>query len=613
MAYSGVIGLGLALIGAFSHKSRTPWVMLVVIGFLLALGVYNPLYWVLVKLPGFSFFRVPARWLALVALGLAVLAGAGLQSLKTARPHGWVYLVIIAVIGALGASSFLSDRMAVDVTGPALPTMRTLAGWGTALVILLAATIFVGERRTRYITSLLVGAAVVELFFASQILPYNELVPSDVYTASRFTIRQLQVYGENQTPPGRILSISPLQFDPGDADALKNRYATLGMSDLAVRIALVDTKLREIVGPNLPLEWGVPSIDGFDGGLLPSDYYSQFTTLLLPPGQEATSDGRLRELLAQPECRGACIPDQRWLNLTNTRYLITDKVGEFWQNDVAYDPQFEVTVQPGTVYTPVVDAPDFVANAVDVLYKGDTPLRWGSLSAVPLPPLDPAAAPGLEGYQLARFQLEAPADHLTLRLESDSIVQIRAITLVDTRVSEVFHPLALGAWQRDLSSDIKLYENTSVQPRAFLPQQVQSVSDDAAALDMMRKPEFDPALLAVVTGSESGLSGELAGGVAQITGYTPERVEIHVNTSAAGLLVLTDAHYPGWIATVNGQSAAIYRTDIMFRGVRVSAGESTVIIEYRPWWWPGVPVLGGIAWVALIIGWFVMLFRRRTP
>ncbi|MBZ0283077.1 MAG: hypothetical protein K8L97_20230, partial [Anaerolineae bacterium] len=102
--------------------------MLLGVGFFLALGLYNPLYWPLTNLPGFSFFRVPARWLALVALAVAVLAGVGLQSLKVARPRWWVYLIMAGVIGGLGAASFLADRMAVDVTGSALPTVNTLVG-----------------------------------------------------------------------------------------------------------------------------------------------------------------------------------------------------------------------------------------------------------------------------------------------------------------------------------------------------------------------------------------------------------------------------------------------------------------------------------------------------
>jgi hypothetical protein len=48
---------------------------------LLALGRYTPLYHLLVYIPGFNFFRVPARWLFTVTFSLATLAGYGFDVL----------------------------------------------------------------------------------------------------------------------------------------------------------------------------------------------------------------------------------------------------------------------------------------------------------------------------------------------------------------------------------------------------------------------------------------------------------------------------------------------------------------------------------------------------
>src|SRR5690606_19419704 len=79
-------------------------------------------------------------------------------------------------------------------------------------------------------------------------------------------------------------------------------------------------------------------------------------------------DGRLREILAKPECRGACLPDARWLDLTNTRYLLTDKVYDLWHEDVAYDTQFTLSLPAFEAYT-LDNLPAFEANALDVLYQ----------------------------------------------------------------------------------------------------------------------------------------------------------------------------------------------------------------------------------------------------
>ncbi|MCA9971724.1 MAG: hypothetical protein KC425_15975, partial [Anaerolineales bacterium] len=72
----------LAFVGGWQWRGWhgvLPAVVLVAAGLLLALGIFNPLNWLLARLPGFNLFRVPARWLVLYALGVALLAGAGWQ------------------------------------------------------------------------------------------------------------------------------------------------------------------------------------------------------------------------------------------------------------------------------------------------------------------------------------------------------------------------------------------------------------------------------------------------------------------------------------------------------------------------------------------------------
>lgn len=591
VAYAGVIGFGLVIVGIFATgRARWVWLAVMLGGLALAFGEFNPLYWTLAGLPGFNLFRVPARWLALFALGAAMLAGIGLQSLAEKRPNWRILVLIVVVIAALAASSTLITRTPEDVIGSAAPTTVTWVGWGAALVVFVG--LVVTKERTRRASSLqtiLAVAVIIELFFASGVMPYNMLSTPDTYHSQRFTISQMRTYAAEQTPPGRVLSITDLLFDPGDRAALEARYQRYGLSDLSIRLGLVDTKMKESLAANLPLIWDIPSVDGFDGGVLPTSYYTAFTSLMIPQGELRTLDGRLREIMAQEECRGACIPDQRWLNLTNTRYLLTDKIYDLWHDDIAYDTQFTVTDSTRINFEP------FEADTVDLL------VRCVDCDC-PAPDSTPTQA---GDFLRCRVSLDEAVELNTFEITASDTTPVQALTFVDARTGDFVQVVPDSNWKRVLSSDIKLYENQAVLPRAFVVQEALVVTDDIYgtedALNLMRDVNFDPAKTVVLSSDIERSMHEPSNATAAITEYTAERVEIGVNAESGAYLVLTDAYYPGWAATINGQPAEIIRANVMFRAVQIPAGESTVTFAYQPGWMPGALIVGAVAWLILII------------
>ncbi len=681
VGYSGVIGLALAVIGAWCsrHPARWLWLALAAGGLVLALGLYTPLYWLLAALPGFNWFRVPARWLALFALGTALLAALGAQALAEGRRPGMRGLgLILALVGGLASSTLLADRAAEYMLGQATPSTGSFAGWGAALGFVLLwlwwtrgtqtrggalramtgqgaprpymenptsqissedatsqpdapelhafATIaplrFIQFLRIKHAIPVLVGAALVELLLASGALPFNTLVPPEVYASARFTSSQLSVYTAEQPVPGRMLSITPLQFDPGDSAALLARYRRWGMNDLQIRYALVAIKRQETLAPNLPLAWGLPSVDGFGGGLLPTRYYTTFSALLLPPGVDAPPDGRLQETLALEQCQGACLPEQRWLDLMGVEFLITDKTYTRWVDGVAYDPQFPLHLPMRSSVT--LDAlPVFETTAVHLLYSAEqaAPQATPTLTLTDTAGTAQAVRLGTgeatpDGMLLARLPLDEPLTPVSLTIDSYNPLTIHAITLVDTRTGDFVELVPNNDWQRALSSDIKLYRRRAPLPRALLLYDWQFVPPDDAgdeiALGVLRGANFDPARTVVLAGAGANrvLDGAAPQGTAAVVEYAPGQVVVEVASAEPGWLLLADAYFPGWQATVNAAPAPIYRADIMFRAVQIPAGASRVAFVYAPWWYPGLLLAGGGLWLLLGVGLLAAAVRR---
>jgi hypothetical protein len=623
ITYIGVFGLCLTLVGTFSKemgRRRVVWVVIALVGLFFAFGFYNPVYWSLAGLPGFNLFRVPARWLALFSLAAAMLAGMGAHMLINNRrnPGELGSLgVISAILGLLAVLSLVTNPSDVFVDGPENPTLLTLAAWAAVYVVFVNLVLLrqsIPARATAAAITLVVGA---ELFFASLLLPINDVTERAAYFDPRFSVQQIKaLQPEDGTPPGRLLSVSSGLFDVGDKADIEARLDALGVTARARDYTLTAAKLKELVAPNQGLVWGIPSVDGYDGGVLPTMHYTQFTSLMLPADEPRTIDGRLREVLAREECRGACLPDSRWLNLTNTQYLIVDKVYDLWIDGVAYDTALRLNLAAGDSAA-VREMPDFEADSIHVLYAGAAPRLIVSAGAAPLAPTSTTGTPN--GDRLAVYALPRPVTLSALELAAarGPEVEVVALTLVDTRTGD-FAQVTLGPWRKLLSSDIKLYENLDVLPRAFVVHDVSAVPDTwqgtEDALTRMAAADFDPARQAVlaVNGDLPPASPSSAISTVRFVDYEPTRIDIKVSAPEAGYLILTDAYYDGWRALVNWMPATVYRANGMFRAVAIPAGESDVVFEYAPDWYPLLPAAGALAWGLLVVATIAIVSRAAA-
>jgi hypothetical protein len=76
--------------------------------------------------------------------------------------------------------------------------------------------------------------------------------------------------------------------------------------------------------------------------------------------------------------------------------------------------------------------------------------------------------------------------------------------------------------------------------------------------------------------------GQVTPNPVRINSSRPGHAELVTASAAGGLLVLHDSYYPGWIAEVDGKSVPIRRTDMLFRGIEVPAGNHHITFRFLP-------------------------------
>jgi uncharacterized membrane protein YfhO len=69
----------------------------------------------------------------------------------------------------------------------------------------------------------------------------------------------------------------------------------------------------------------------------------------------------------------------------------------------------------------------------------------------------------------------------------------------------------------------------------------------------------------------------------EIIEYSSNRIELHVRLASDGWVTLADTFYPGWKATIDGQSEAIIvPANYIFRAIYVPKGLHKIVFQYKP-------------------------------
>lgn len=135
------------------------------------------------------------------------------------------------------------------------------------------------------------------------------------------------------------------------------------------------------------------------------------------------------------------------------------------------------------------------------------------------------------------------------------LLNVKYVVALDTTPLPANFELAL-----DAPGELALFRNRDVWPRVWVGDETVLESDSVSLAQRREDPT-------------------------QITHYGANQLTIQVQASAPGYLVLSEAWYPGWRATVNGEAQAVRQVFGALRAVEIPAGASTVKMHFAPRSW----------------------------
>lgn len=149
------------------------------------------------------------------------------------------------------------------------------------------------------------------------------------------------------------------------------------------------------------------------------------------------------------------------------------------------------------------------------------------------------------------------------------------------------------------TGEVWILKNSKAFPRAYIVNQVIATKSKSEILQQLANPEIDWKEIAIVEAEPPDPMPPPLPSPTELTplisAEVPHQIEIRVPEGAAGLLILTDAYYPGWRAYLDGTETEDFPVNLLFRGVWLPRGCTKVQWIYQPrsfLWGLGITCLG---------------------
>lgn len=243
------------------------------------------------------------------------------------------------------------------------------------------------------------------------------------------------------------------------------------------------------------------------------------------------------------------------------------------------DRQPTMPLWPQPAWTAVLDSDQPARIDSRHLFHANVGEVYGWEDVGGISPLKPSTLAQMEQLPRARrwqllnvtHVLAAPADRKALAAEP-----LTPVATIDA---------ALTPGQETAGT---VYRFEEALPRAWMVYRPLIVPDAAAAFEVLRAPDFDPATEVVIhtpmvpVDNVDKLAPPAAPPEVDVRRSHPAALWISVKTETAGFLVLSEWHYPGWRATANGERVDLMPANAVLQTIFLPAGSHTIELRFLP-------------------------------